>query len=253
MHQQEQQQAKRQQLTPSAPDVRLSVPSSAFPYLQFPDEFPCFVIQRAEIVQHRSLPYWLPLERITNQAAGHCLGAQGIRRLTDAVQNRIIASGWTTTRILLPVQNLHSGILQLQLVPGRVGQVRLTDHRSRYISLYNALPQRSGSLFDLRDTEQGMENLQRLPTVQAQVQIVTGDNPGESDIVISRQQSRFWRAGLSLDDAVTQETGRYQSSLTLWLDNPLSLSDAFWVSASHDPGFHSRLGVQSVLAYYAVP
>lgn len=253
IHQQLQQQAKRQQLTAPVPDVRLSVPPSASPATRFPDESPCFVIQRVEILQRDSLPHWLPLERIAARAMGHCLGVAGIRTLTDMLQNRIIASGLSTSRVLLPVQNLSSGVLRLQIIAGYTGQIRLSQDSQRYISLYNALPQRSGDLFDLRDTEQGMENLQRLPTVQAQVQIVPGQNPGESDIVISRQQSCFWRLGLSLDNSGTSQTGRYQGSVTLWLDNPLSFSDAFWLSASHDPGFHGNKSSQSVSAYYSVP
>lgn len=53
------------------------------------------------------------------------------------------------------------------------------------------MPVREGEILDLRDIEQGLENLQRIPTVQAQMEIVPGDNPGESDIVIERIQSKF--------------------------------------------------------------
>ena len=64
--------------------------------------------------------------------------------------------------------------------------------------------------------------------------IVPAEQPGESDIVITRQQSKFWRLGLSLDDSGSSSTGRYQGGLTLSLDNPLALSDLFWFSMNHD-------------------
>ncbi len=66
------------------------------------------------------------------------------------------------------------------------------------------------------------------------MEIVPGDNPGESDIVITRKQAKMWRLGLSLDDSGTETTGRYQGGVTLSLDNPFSLSDLLYFSASHD-------------------
>jgi hemolysin activation/secretion protein len=96
---------------------------------------------------------------------------------------------------------LKSGTLKLMIVPGYVRHVRLTEQSDDYIRLYSAFPAHEGNLLDLRDIEQGLENLQRLPTVEASMEIVPGDNPGESDIVITRKQAKMWRLGLSLDDS----------------------------------------------------
>lgn len=88
------QQVQRQQLTPVAPDVRLSATPGFVRTLTFPAESPCFVIQRVELLQRHTLPHWLPLDRLASQANGHCLGRQGINLLVQLLQNRIIASGW---------------------------------------------------------------------------------------------------------------------------------------------------------------
>ena len=60
----------------------------------------------------------------------------------------------------------------LQVVPGRVRQVRYQDGSDVGATLYTAMPARAGSLLDVRDIKQGLENLQRLPTVQASMEIV---------------------------------------------------------------------------------
>jgi hemolysin activation/secretion protein len=138
----------------------------------------------------------------------------------STLQNRLVDHGWITTRVLAPSQDLKSGTLKLMIVPGYVRHVRLTEQSDDYIRLYSAFPAHEGNLLDLRDIEQGLENLQRLPTVEASMEIVPGDNPGESDIVITRKQAKMWRLGLSLDDSGTETTGRYQGGVTLSLDNP---------------------------------
>jgi len=74
--QQQRQKALEQQLNPSAPDVRLSPPSSGFGRLSFPAEKPCFPISQVILSGGDALPHWLPLQRIASQATGHCLGGE---------------------------------------------------------------------------------------------------------------------------------------------------------------------------------
>lgn len=251
--QQQRQRAIEQQLTPPVPDVRLSEPSSGYGRIDFPTETPCFAIQRVEISGKDALPRWLPLQHIASQAEGRCLGGKGINLLMSTLQNRIVDHGWITTRVLAPSQDLKSGTLKLALVPGNIRHVKLTDDSDDYIQLYSAFPAHEGKLLDLRDIEQGLENLQRLPTVEANMEIVPGEKPGESDVVITRKQSKLWRLGLSLDDSGTETTGRYQGGATLSLDNPFSLSDLLYVSASHDLDNKGGKGSKNYTGHYSVP
>lgn len=251
--QQQRQRAIEQQLTPPVPDVRLSEPSSGYGRIDFPTETPCFAIQRVEISGKDALPRWLPLQHIASQPEGRCLGGKGINLLMSTLQNRIVDHGWITTRVLAPSQDLKSGTLKLALVPGNIRHVKLTDDSDDYIQLYSAFPAHEGKLLDLRDIEQGLENLQRLPTVEANMEIVPGEKPGESDVVITRKQSKMWRLGLSLDDSGTETTGRYQGGATLSLDNPFSLSDLLYVSASHDLDNKGGKGSKNYTGHYSVP
>jgi len=252
-HQQDQQKARQEQLMPQAPDVRLSEAVPAPSHLIFPQEKPCFVIQRVTLSGNEALPHWVPLQRLASQANGQCLGVKGISQLMSTMQNRLINHGWVTTRVLAPQQDLRQGELQLLIVPGKVRKVVLSPASSGYVSLWPTLPAHAGDLLDLRDIEQGLENLQRLPTVEAHMALRPSENPGESDIVIERTQRRFWRLGAWLDDSGTESTGRYQSGIMLALDNPTSLSDLFYLTASRDLGFAGRKSSKSLAGHYSVP
>ncbi|MBC6573149.1 ShlB/FhaC/HecB family hemolysin secretion/activation protein [Escherichia coli] len=252
--QQQRQEALEQQLTPSAPDVRLSAPGSFARKIKFPVETPCFQIKQTELKGADALPQWLPLQKIANGAVGHCLGAKGINLLMSTLQNRLIGHGYITTRVLAPSQDLKTGTLRLLIVPGMVRDIYLNTGSDDYIRLYSAFPARKGKLLDLRDIEQGLENLQRLPTVSARMVLKPGDSPGQSDIVIDRSQSRYWRTGAWVDDSGTESTGRYQGGIMLALDNPLSFSDLFYVTTSRDLGFGGRhKSTHSYSAHYSVP
>ena len=207
IHQQEQQRALEQRLTPNAPEVRLSAPVSSFGRISFPQETPCFAISQVILSGTDSLPHWLPLQRIGNQAIGHCLGGKGINLLMSTLQNRLVGHGYITTRVLAPQQDLNSGKLKLVVIAGDVRQIKLTSDSGHYITLYSAFPVHAGNLLDLRDIEQGLENLQRLPTVQAGMEILPGSQPGESDIALLWQQQRMWRGGGSDGRGAGRERG----------------------------------------------
>lgn len=253
IHQQEQQRALEQRLTPNVPDVRLSPPSEGFGRITFPAEKPCFPINQVVLSGQDKLPHWLPLQHIANQAQGRCLGGKGINLLMSTLQNRLVDHGYITTRVLAPTQDLKSGQLRLVVVPGYVRQVKLTPDSDHHITLYSTFPAHEGKLLDLRDIEQGLENLQRLPTVRANMEIIPGEQPGESDIALSWKQERMWRIGASLDDSGTRSTGRYQGGLTLSLDNPFSLSDLFYISGSTSVQNQGGKGAKNITGHYSVP
>lgn len=253
IRQQESQRAREAQLEPPVPDVRLSSQTTFSYTTEFPEEKPCFPIQQVELQQRDKLPHWLPLQTLADRATGHCLGGKGINMLMSLLQNRLIDSGYVTTRVLAPQQNLNSGKLILTLLPGTIRHVKFTPQSGHYISLLNSFPAKPGELLDLRDIEQGLENFQRVPTVQASMEIIPGEQPGESDILLDWTQSRMWRLGLSLDDSGSRSTGRYQGGVTLYVDNPLSLSDTLYLNAGKALQPHGDKGTHNYTGQYAVP
>lgn len=253
INQQQRQQALENQLAPPSPDIHLSAEEINTDDGLFPVEQPCFAISQVILQGAEALPHWLPLQRQTNKAIGRCLGGKGINLLMAQLQNILIDRGYITSRILAPQQDLKSGVLRLVVMPGYIREARLTEDSDDYLWLASAFPATDGKLLDLRDIEQGLENLQRLLTVQASMEIVPGETPGQSDIVINRQQERYWRVDASLDDSGSNATGRYQGNLTLSLDNPLALSDLFYLSGSHNLDGNGGKSSKNLTGHYSVP
>ncbi|MCO6545190.1 MAG: ShlB/FhaC/HecB family hemolysin secretion/activation protein [Gilliamella sp.] len=253
IHQQERQKALEDSLNPTSPDIHLLPPSKTVGEINFPVESLCFNINRVELIERDKLPWFIPLKKLAQQAEHRCLGGEGINLLMSQLQDRLVSYGFITTRVVAPEQDLADGALKLLLVEGKVRHVNYSDDSDKYAQLYSAMPVREGKILNLRDIEQGLENLQRLPTVSAQMQLVPGDKPGESDIVISRKQSKMWRIGLSVDDSGTKTTGRNQGGATIYLDNLLSLSDSFYASGGHDLNGKGKYGSRNYLLSYSVP
>ena len=253
IHQQERDKAIQDTLTPSSPDIHLLAPSSETGEIIFPTEPLCFNIEQVQLLERDKLPWFIPINKLARQADHHCLGSEGISLLMSKIQDRLVSYGYITTRVVVPEQDLTSGTLQLLLVEGKVRKLYYSDDSDKYAQLYTAMPVRENHTLNLRDIEQGLENLQRLPTVSTQMELVPGDKPGESDVVISRRQSKMWRLGLSVDDSGTKTTGRDQGGATLYLDNLLSLSDSFYASGGHDINGKGKYGSRNFLLSYSIP
>jgi hemolysin activation/secretion protein len=148
-----------------------------------------------------------------------------------------VERGYVTTRVLAGDQDLKSRELLLTVVPGLVRQVRFEDPAIPAEQLDNTVPLNSGDLLNLRAIEQGLENLKRVPTAEADIQIVPAEGAdaaaGESDLVVKWRQLRRWRVSLSADDAGNRSTGKNQGTATFSVDNPFGMSDLFYVSYNH--------------------
>ncbi|HZV62539.1 MAG TPA: ShlB/FhaC/HecB family hemolysin secretion/activation protein [Methylophilaceae bacterium] len=224
------------------PNVRQQVQPSTIP-LEYPlSETPCFNISSITLAGDAAEQFKFALAAVTSgpfSAVNRCLGVQGINVAMAHVQNAIIAQGFVTTRVLVAPQDLKSGQLTLTIIPGRIRNIRFSNSNSR-VQFWNALPADPGDILNLRDIEQGLENLKRVPTADADIQIEAADGkdakPGESDIVIHYRQALPFRLTLSLDDSGFDTTGKYQAGITLSSDNLLTLNDLFYVNFNHDLG-----------------
>lgn len=255
IHRQEQQHALEQQLMPEAPDIRILPETLRSRQGDFPDEYPCFMIRQITLSGIEALPGWAQLEsqRLILKARDKCLGAQGINQLMSELQDTLIDHGWITTRVLAPQQDLVNGKLNLAILPGRVCRIAMSDDSTGYLTLSSAMPVRGDDILDLRDVEQGLENLQRLPSVKATMELVPGEQPGESDLIIKRKQGVPIRFGAWVDDSGTTSTGQFQGGVMMAIDNPFSLSDLFYVSLGHDLSFSSDKHSRNYSGHYSVP
>lgn len=253
IHQEQQQKAREQQLSPPTPDVHFDVQTDSSSLTDFPNESPCFLIYKVVVDNIHMVPARLRLQSIADKGVNHCLGTNGINQLMSALQNRLIGAGYITSRILAPEQDLRPGILKLLVVAGKVDHIELSDDSDNYLTLFNTFPMHKGSLLNLRDLEQGLENLQRIPTAKTNIELMPTDNPGESDVNISWQQERFWRLAASFDDSGTKSTEKYIGGLTFYLDNPTSLGDMFYISGSHDTKGSNEKGTKNYTVNYTIP
>ncbi|WP_373680975.1 ShlB/FhaC/HecB family hemolysin secretion/activation protein [Burkholderia sp. AU18528] len=262
----QQEEARERERTVSAPAVRSSVAASAG-YPALPAETPCFRIDRFTLDVPDSLPDGLktqgasalPMDRFAfarewlEHYTGQCVGKQGLDVLVKALSQDILSRGYITTRVLLPEQDLSTGTLNVSLIPGVIRRGRFADEKLRG-TWKTAFPTRDGELLNLRDLEQGLEQMKRVTSQDVSMQIVPADVPGESDVVLDVKRGKPWTVVASIDNSGTRATGKLQGNLSIGIDNPLGLNDIFNVGVSQDLELgDKRLGSHGWNGFYSIP
>lgn len=191
-----------------------------------------------------------------------CIGKEGINVLLRRIQNRLIEMGFVTTRVVVEPQDLRTGTLVLTIIPGKVGRIQLQDQSAIPFAtrgtLWFAIPTSSGEMLNVRDIEQSLENLKRVPSADANIELVPSDKVGETDIVIQYKQRMPFHLTLGLDDSGTKATGRLQGSATFSWDNVFTLNDIFYISGTrsfkrHSDDAQGDRGSKNIGLYYSIP
>ena len=256
----ERERALRKQLEPS-PNSRLQMQAPKGLPLLPQNEPLCFSIRQIVLEGERSADFQWALSAANppqDRALGRCLGAQGINLVMARIQNAIIARGYVTTRVLASSQDLKTGLLRLTLIPGIIGHIRFAEGTPKAATAWNAIPAHPGDLLNLRAIEQGLENFKRVPTADADIQIVPSPDdqahPGQSDLVIRWSQfGQKMRWNLSLDDSGSHATGRLQAGISWSLDDAFHLNDLFYLNLNHDAQRSRDNGTHGITAHYSVP
>lgn len=164
--------------------------------------------------------------------------------------------------MVAPEQNLQSGELRFVVIPGRIRSIRPVGGGLRR-QLRGAMPMQPGDILLLPDLEQALENLKRVPTAEAEIQVepaqtLAGEGqvgPGQSDLVVRYSQNLPIRLNLSVDDSGTTGTGKYVGSATLSYDNALNINDLLYLTLNLGrPGRKpADRGTQGYTVHYDVP
>ncbi|WP_455777204.1 ShlB/FhaC/HecB family hemolysin secretion/activation protein, partial [Burkholderia stabilis] len=248
-HQAQQLDELKQQML-DQPDVLSAKSSSDSDTLRFPEETPCFDIHEIEWRGADAFP-WLrdaiPLEHA-------CIGQKGLSLLREWVGKRLVARGYITSLVSIPSQDLSTGRLIIELLPGRIGAINDASGRIGWAPIL--FPRGAHALLNVRDLDQALENVRRLPGQSATAfDLVPGASLGDTDIVVRHpDDARRVRFIATADNGGLDATGRNQLGAIVAIDSPLRLYDQLIVTYNTDAALGNKaLGSQAKSAAWNVP
>lgn len=176
-----------------------------------------------------------------------------ITNIRNAFQRKLLDKGYVTSQVYIPEQNLNAGTLQFMVIPGRVEDIRYSDS-SAHGPWRTAFPVRPGDILNIRDVEQGLEQMKRVSSQSVTMQLLPGTSVGTSIIELSIKQDKPVHGSISFDNSGLESTGVYQGSFTSSFDQVFRANDTFTMSLSGDlSGSGSIKGTRAASLNYVIP
>lgn len=149
---------------------------------------------------------WSVQEQLVFPFRGRCLTLANINQLVRETTNAYLQRGFVTSQAYLKAQDISSGVLIISVSEGRIGSITLDGKET--LALKMAFAGLIGRVLNLRDIEQGMEQLNRLPSQQVNIDIQPDLRPGYSNVVLLRVSKRLpLTLSLGADNSGQKSTG----------------------------------------------
>ena len=182
---------------------------------------------------------------------GRCLDMAKITELTSSISDWYISRGYITSRAFLTEQDLSQGELRIVVLEGRLRQIRLEGASPRMLKM--VFPGLEGNILNLRDIEQGMEQINRLRTTPVQIEIIPDTEAGYSIVDLKAVPEFPLSVSVSLDNSGQKSTGEDQLSGSLVGNNLLGLADRWTVSGGRSSDFATAYDAQNFQAGISIP
>lgn len=239
----QQDQQQRDALT-QAHQVELQKTESA------PASGPCFEINQISL-QQASLITPDTQKRLVAPYINQCLSLDRINQLVRAISEWYVQRGYITSRAFLTEQNLSHGTLNITVLEGKLEAIHLQGASTRQLNM--AFPTRAGRILNLRDIEQGMEQINRLRTTPVQIEIIPSTQPGYSIVNLTSTPEFPLTLGLNMDNSGQRSTGIGQLSGSLVGNDLLGVADRWFVSGGRSSAFSDWRDAQNFQAGVSVP
>ncbi|QXI37021.1 ShlB/FhaC/HecB family hemolysin secretion/activation protein [Pseudomonas xantholysinigenes] len=192
----------------------------------------CFQIERIDL-QGATLLSEGQRHALLADHEGQCLPIARFNGLLKRITDHYLDRGYLTTRAYLPQQDLGSGVLQIIVVEGRLEGLDSSNLASPW-ELAMTFPGAVGEVLDLRQMEQMVDQLGRLPSRRAEVELVPGQAVGGSRVQLKGERDKPWRVSASRHNNGDASSGEQQMNLGFEWDSPLGLADQLSLRAGRD-------------------
>ena len=218
-----------------------------------PADTRCFPIKTIELKGADALSEG-ERQRLLKPFLNQCLGVPQLNQLLKVITDYYLEKGLVTSRAYLPQQDLSSGHLQVLVVEGRLEGLKGAENsKLSERELAMAFPGKTGELLNLREMEQMVDQLNRLPSNRAQMELTPGQNIGGSQVLVNNTAQKPWRAGLSRHNDGQKSTGEQQWGASLDWDSPLGLADQLALRGGHDAVSDHQKTSRNGMLYYNLP
>ncbi len=199
-----------------------------------PAKGPCFRVRRVEVDDVKLLSQ-RSLEPLLVPYRNRCIGLADINVLLKGITALYMDKGYITSRVYVPEQNIaRTGVLRLVAAEGSLSDIYLNGKLAKEPGvLATAFPGMKGRPVNIRDMEQGLDQINRLSSNNAKTSMLPGKEPGTSILNVENKPDLPWHFSLANNNLGQKSTGYSRTSMGFRMDNLLALNDLISLNYEH--------------------
>lgn len=187
------------------------------------------------------------LRNVVSQRLDASLDLAGLRGLTDELAAFYAKQGYPFVRIYLPEQDVSAGVLQLMVVEGRYGAIRIQPAQNlsrerefgpEVVPIIEGFLQgvKVGDFIQGSMLERSTLLLEDQPGVKVTPIIQPGEALGTGDLMIRYQRTAPFLGEVGLDNNGSRFTGQYRAKADLIWNSPFTFGDQLRLTGMQSSG-----------------
>ena len=174
------------------------------------------------------------IDKIVAPYRNSCIGVGQINTLLRDLTHLYLDNGYITARVYVPAQDIAgTKALKLVAVEGQLSDIYLDGKPAPGSGmLATAFPGMKGEVANLRDIEQGLDQINRLSSNNAKTAMLPGKGDGTSILNVENTPGHPWHLSAGNSNLGQEQTGYSKSSTSFGYDNLFDLNDQW--SFSYD-------------------
>ncbi|MCY7294602.1 ShlB/FhaC/HecB family hemolysin secretion/activation protein [Alteromonas sp. a30] len=178
------------------------------------------------------------IRSITHKYTNRCLTLTHINNAVAEISNLYLDNGYVTSRAYIVEQDLSDGTLDLVILEGVIEAFASQENSLSETQLHLAFPVSPTEKLNIRDLEQGLENLNSLGQNKATLAMQPGEQQGGTIVGIQNQMQANWRGSMGINNTGVASTGEYQADANLIYENLFGVNDSLIATVSSNVGEH---------------
>jgi hemolysin activation/secretion protein len=176
---------------------------------------------------------------VTAPYLGRPVGSEDLQELRDRLTLLYVDEGYLNSGALLPDQDASGGVIEYQIVEGRLTEIEIAgEGRFRHSYLRDRLALGAGTPLNVRSLENRLQILQQDPRIaRVNAELGPGALPGEGVLRVRFEEERPWTADFEFSNYQSPSIGSLRGDVILSHQNLTGSGDALRTSWGHTRGF----------------
>lgn len=201
---------------------------------KFIDDGQCRVINNFEISGNKELD----VAKFVIPYQGKCLTRTDLKNLKDSIWKYYLDRGYFLAQVYFGVDEMMSGKIKILIEEGKASSLQIKDDSKinefmpwrRSLQRFFAFGPYANKTLNLRDIEQGLDQMNRLSSNNAKTDLLPGSKEGYSDVVINNQVKNISKPSFGINNSGNENTGRTRENFVLDQDNLIGVNDNIYFS-----------------------